>query len=296
MIARESIPFAPNLIESMRSLGYSFETAIADLIDNSISANASKIDILLSPIDNPYLIILDNGYGMNSKELEEALRYGAKNPLERRENNDLGRFGLGMKSASLSQCRKLVVASKKDGAISCFSWDLDYIIQNKEWMLLEYGSEEIEKLPQIELLKALPSGTYLMLENFDRISSSTYDLNTTLNSYMNSTIDHLALVFHRFLNDGVDIYVNNNKIIPRDPFLTTNRGTQPLPEQFITINDNKIRIKPYILPYINKLTAEDLQKVGGKEDLRTNQGFYIYRNKRLIFWGSWFRLTRKEEH
>ncbi|MBR6949615.1 MAG: ATP-binding protein [Bacilli bacterium] len=295
MIARESIPFAPNLIESMRSLGYSFETAIADLIDNSISANASKIDILLSPIDNPYLIILDNGYGMNSKELEEALRYGAKNPLERRENNDLGRFGLGMKSASLSQCRKLVVASKKDGAISCFSWDLDYIIQNKEWMLLEYGSEEIEKLPQIELLKALPSGTYLMLENFDRISSSTYDLNTTLNSYMNSTIDHLALVFHRFLNDGVDIYVNNNKIIPRDPFLTTNRGTQPLPEQFITINDNKIRIKPYILPYINKLTAEDLQKVGGKEDLRTNQGFYIYRNKRLIFWGSWFRLTRKEE-
>ena len=240
MIARESIPFAPNLIESMRSLGYSFETAIADLIDNSISANASKIDILLSPIDNPYLIILDNGYGMNSKELEEALRYGAKNPLERRENNDLGRFGLGMKSASLSQCRKLVVASKKDGAISCFSWDLDYIIQNKEWMLLEYGSEEIEKLPQIELLKALPSGTYLMLENFDRISSSTYDLNTTRNSYMNSTIDHLALVFHRFLNDDVDIYVNNNKIIPRDPFLTTNRGTQPLPEQFITINDNKI--------------------------------------------------------
>ena len=103
MIARESIPFAPNLIESMRSLGYSFETAIADLIDNSISANASKIDILLSPIDNPYLIILDNGYGMNSKELEEALRYGAKNPLERRENNDLGRFGLGMKSASLSR-------------------------------------------------------------------------------------------------------------------------------------------------------------------------------------------------
>ncbi len=295
MIARESIPFAPNLIESMRSLGYSFETAIADLIDNSISANSSKIDILLSPIDNPYLIILDNGYGMNSNELEEALRYGAKNPLEKRKNTDLGRFGLGMKSASLSQCRKLVVASKKDGLISCFSWDLDYIIQNKEWMLLEYDSEEINKLPQIELLKSLPSGTYLMLENFDRISSSTYDLNTTLNSYMNSTIDHLSLVFHRFLNEGVDIYVNNNKIIPRDPFLSTNRGTQPLPEQFITINNCRIRIKPYILPYMNKLTSEDLQKVGGKEDLRTNQGFYIYRNKRLIFWGSWFRLTRKEE-
>jgi hypothetical protein len=295
MRERQSIPFAPNLIESMRSLGYSFETAIADLIDNSISAEATRIDILLSPIDEPYLIILDNGYGMNSEELEEALRYGAKNPLEKRENTDLGRFGLGMKSASLSQCRKLVVASKKNGTISCFSWDLDYIIQKKEWMLLEYGEEEINLLPQIDLLKALPSGTYLLLENFDRISSSTYDLHTTLNSYMTSTIDHLSLVFHRFLNDNVDIYVNNNKIIPRDPFLSTNRATQPLPEQFITINDSKIRIKPYILPYINKLTSDDLQKVGGKEDLRTNQGFYIYRNKRLIFWGSWFRLTRKEE-
>ena len=295
MRARQSIPFAPNLIESMRSLGYSFETAIADLIDNSISADATKIDILLSPIDEPYLIILDNGHGMSFSELEEALRYGAKNPLEKRENSDLGRFGLGMKSASLSQCRKLVVASKKDRLISCFSWNLDYIIQKKEWMLLEYGDEEINSLPQIDLLKSLSSGTYLMLENFDRISSSTYDLNTTLNSYMSSTIDHLSLVFHRFLNEGVDIFVNNNKIIPRDPFLTTNRATQPLPEQFISINNSKIRVKPYILPYINKLTSEDLQKVGGKEDLRANQGFYIYRNKRLIFWGSWFRLTRKEE-
>ena len=295
MRERKSIPFAPNLIESMRSLGYSFETAIADLIDNSISAEASRIDILLSPIENPYLIILDNGHGMNRDELEEALRYGSKNPLEKRTNNDLGRFGLGMKSASLSQCRKLVVTSKKNGLISCFSWDLNYIIKKKEWMLLEYGDEEINSLPQIELLKSLSNGTYVMLEDFDRISSSTYDLNTTINSYMNSTIDHLSLVFHRFLNDGVDIYVNNNKIIPRDPFLSSNRGTQPLPEQFITINNSKIRIKPYILPYINKLTSEDLQKVGGKEDLRTNQGFYIYRNKRLIYWGSWFRLTRKEE-
>lgn len=295
MREKQSIPFAPNLIESMRSLGYSFETAIADLIDNSISAKATKIDILLSPLDNPYLIILDNGHGMNTNELEEALRYGAKNPLDKRESSDLGRFGLGMKSASLSQCRKLVVASKKNGVISCYSWDLDYIIQKKEWMLLEYGAEEITLLPKINLLEDLPNGTYLLLENFDRISSSTYDLNKTLNSYMNSTIEHLSLVFHRFLNNGVDIYVNNNKIIPRDPFLSTNRGTQPLQEQFITINNSKIRVKPYILPYINKLSNDDLQKVGGKEDLRTNQGFYIYRNKRLIFWGSWFRLTRKEE-
>ena len=89
MIERESIPFAPHLIESMRSLGYSFETAIADLIDNSISANANNIEILLSHSLNPYLIIFDNGCGMTKNELEEALRYGARNPLERRESTDL---------------------------------------------------------------------------------------------------------------------------------------------------------------------------------------------------------------
>lgn len=228
MIERESIPFAPNLIESMRSLGYSFETAIADLVDNSISANANNIEILLSPNFNPYLIIFDNGCGMTKNELEEALRYGARNPLEKRENTDLGRFGLGMKSASLSQCRKLIVVSKKNSNLSCFSWDLDYIIDKKGWVLLEYASEEINKLPNISMFDLVESGTYVLLQNFDRVSSSTANLNITLNSFMNTTIDHLALVFHRFLKENVSIYVNKNKIIPRDPFLIGNKATQPL--------------------------------------------------------------------
>ena len=295
MIERESIPFAPNLIESMRSLGYSFETAIADLVDNSISANANNIEILLSPNFNPYLIIFDNGCSMTKNELEEALRYGARNPLEKRENTDLGRFGLGMKSASLSQCRKLIVVSKKNSNLSCFSWDLDYIIDKKGWVLLEYASEEINKLPNISMFDLVESGTYVLLQNFDRVSSSTANLNITLNSFMNTTIDHLALVFHRFLKENVSIYVNKNKIIPRDPFLIGNKATQPLKEQTINIEGTNIKVKPYILPHINKLSSEDLIKVGGKEDLKLNQGFYVYRNKRLIIWGTWFRLTRKEE-
>jgi DNA mismatch repair ATPase MutL len=135
MKEKENLPFAPQLIESMRSLGYSFETAIADLIDNSVSANASRIDILLTPTENPQLIIFDNGCGMTANELEEALRFGARSPLEERKENDLGRFGLGLKSASLSQCRKLIVASKKDNRISCCSWDLDYIVDKKGWIL-----------------------------------------------------------------------------------------------------------------------------------------------------------------
>lgn len=133
MFGQECIPFAPALVESMRSLGYSFPAAIADLIDNSISAKSRFIDIISEPGSNPCLIILDDGNGMNESELYEAMRYGSSNPLSERAIDDLGRFGLGLKSASLSQCRKLTVISKKEGQISAYSWDLDYIIQTEKW-------------------------------------------------------------------------------------------------------------------------------------------------------------------
>lgn len=295
MREKESIPFAPNLVESMRSLGYSFKTAIADLIDNSVGALSKRIDLIMLPNDNPYLIILDNGHGMTNKELELALRFGSKNPLDERSKEDLGRFGLGMKSASLSQCRKLTVVSKKNGELSCYSWDLDYINKKKAWALIEYDTNEINKLPNIEQLKKLEHGTYLLLQNFDRVSASTQNLANTLNSYMSETIDHLALIFHRFIENGLEIYVNNNLIEARDPFLRKNHATQSLKEIEIMVDNYPIRVRPYILPHINKLSNEDIKKVGGREDLKNNQGFYIYRNNRLIIYGTWFRLYRKEE-
>lgn len=295
MKEKESIPFAPNLVESMRSLGYSFETAIADLIDNSISANAKRIDLIMLPMDNPYLIILDDGWGMTNSELEEALRYGSKSPLESRLSTDLGRFGLGMKSASLSQCRKLTVVSKRNEEVSCYSWDIDYINEKQNWVLIEYLENEINKLPQIDKLLSKEHGTYLLLQNFDRVSASTKDLSSTLSSYLNNARDHLALVFHRFIDDGLKIVVNNDEIEQLDPFLKDNKGTQTMKEEYIPLGESKIRVRPYILPYMNKLTNEDKKKAGGAADLKNNQGFYIYRNKRLIIWGTWFRLYRKEE-
>lgn len=295
MKVKESIPFAPNLVESMRSLGYSFETAIADLIDNSISANAKRIDLIMLPMDNPYLIILDDGWGMSNSELEEALRYGSKSPLESRLSTDLGRFGLGMKSASLSQCRKLTVVSKRNEEVSCYSWDIDYINEKQNWVLIEYLENEINKLPQIDKLLSKEHGTYLLLQNFDRVRASTKDLSSTLSSYLNNARDHLALVFHRFIDDGLKIVVNNDEIEQLDPFLKDNKGTQTMKEEYIPLGESKIRVRPYILPYMNKLTNEDKKKAGGAADLKNNQGFYIYRNKRLIIWGTWFRLYRKEE-
>lgn len=295
MFERESVPYAPALVESMRSLGYSFESAIADLIDNSVSAQADRIDIVMLPDESPTLMILDNGTGMTAIELEEAMRYGSQNPLEVRDKCDLGRFGLGLKSASLSQCRELIVVSKKGNNVSCYSWNLDHVIKSGQWSLLGYDEAEINQLPMISKVLDLDTGTLIYLRNFDKVAASTYNVSKTLTKFLDLTIDHLALVFHRFISGGLKIYINNQIIEGRDPFLLQNKSTQFKREQSFTIENSVITMKPYILPHISKLSSEDIKTVGGKESLRSDQGFYIYRNKRLIIWGTWFRLERKDE-
>lgn len=295
MFEQECVPFAPALIESMRSLGYSFPAAIADLIDNSISAQATEIEIYSEPSNDPYLIILDNGHGMSNDEIYEAMRYGSSNPLDMRSEDDLGRFGLGLKSASLSQCRKFVIVSKTGEEMHAYSWDLDYVISSKSWMLRGYSLEEIMNLPMIKKLEEKDHGTYIVLFDFDRIKESTGNINETFNKCLGDMIDHLSLVFHRFIGNGLTIYVNGLKIEAKDPFLSYHRATQRLRESSFYINDEKITLKPFILPHLSKLSQEDLVKAGGKDRLRNDQGFYVYRNKRLIIWGTWFRLERKDE-
>ena len=295
MFEQECVPFAPSLIESMRSLGYSFPAAIADLLDNSISAKARNIDIISTPGMEPSLIILDDGNGMTENELCEAMRYGSSNPLETRREDDLGRFGLGMKAASLSQCRKLIVVSKKEGKVSAYSWDLDYVIDSESWMLMGFTEEEMLQFPHIDQLLEKEHGTYIYLSEFDRIKEGTGNLAETFNKCLDDMINHLALVFHRFIDEGLTIRVNQLELEARDPFLSYHRATQRKRESSFRINNEKITLKPFILPHLSKLSQDDLDKVGGKDRLRSEQGFYVYRNKRLIIWGTWFRLERKDE-
>ena len=295
MFEQECVPFAPSLIESMRSLGYSFPAAIADLLDNSISAKARNIDIISTPGMEPSLIILDDGNGMTENELCEAMRYGSSNPLETRREDDLGRFGLGMKAASLSQCRKLIVVSKKEGKVSAYSWDLDYVIDSESWMLMGFTEEEMLQFPHIDQLLEKEHGTYIYLSEFDRIKEGTGNLSETFNKCLDDMINHLALVFHRFIDEGLTIRVKQLELEARDPFLSYHRATQRKRESSFRINNEKITLKPFILPHLSKLSQDDLDKVGGKDRLRSEQGFYVYRNKRLIIWGTWFRLERKDE-
>jgi hypothetical protein len=280
----------------MRSLGYSFSSAIADLIDNSISAKAKKIEILSDPGNDPSLFILDDGEGMSSEKLYEAMRYGSTNPLESRGIDDLGRFGLGLKSASLSQCRRLIVVSKQNNSVSAFSWDLDYVIKKGSWMLKGFSREEISEFPNIELLMKKETGTYIYLSEFDRIKEGTGNISDTFSKCLDEMIEHISLVFHRFIEeDNLVIEVNDRAVEAKDPFLSDHRATQRKKESYVYIKDNKIVLKPYILPHMSKLSSDDLIRVGGKENLRSQQGFYVYRNRRLIIWGTWFRLERKDE-
>jgi hypothetical protein len=293
-------PSAADLLESMRALGYSFEAALADLIDNSLSAGARCVDVRFSPYDVPYVAILDDGSGMTPEELTAAMRHGSRDPRLARDAGDLGRFGLGLKTASLSQCRQLTVVSRKEEQLSARRWDLDHVARRQDWMLLKLSEAEIRSLPLIDELVGQAHGTLILWQDFDRLGAGETSLERALGNRMDLAREHLALVFHRFLSAPVGappvaIAINRNPIRPVDPFLTGHRATQALPPEEFLIGGERVTVAPFILPHISKLGSADLELAGGEDGLRRNQGFYIYRNRRLISLGSWFRLVRQEE-
>lgn len=293
-------PYAPNLIESTRSIGYSFETALADIIDNSISNFASRVDVKFRGGSSAYVAVVDDGVGMQQEKLEHAMRYGSNSSLEERESTDLGRFGLGLKMASLSQCRCLTVISKFNGKIAAATWDIDYISEKKNWLLKRYSEEEIYNLKFYKELSDRKSGTAVIWEKFDRISESEADFDKVFDEKLNFADKHLSLVFHRYLenplsNQYFELFFNNRKLEPIDPYVLSNKATQKLEEEILFIDKKMIRITPYITPYANKLSTKERQLLNSYDDLRLKQGLYIYRNKRLIVWGKWFRLLRDDE-
>lgn len=292
-------PYAPTLIESTRAIGYSLETAIADIIDNSITAQASRINIKFFPIGQPYISILDNGFGMTGDELNVAMQYGSKNPSEERQPNDLGRFGLGLKTASLSQCRRLTVVSLKNGELSGRRWDVDYVLQTGEWSLIILEDDEIKQMPQFDELIGHRNGTLVVWQNLDRLSIGESDFVTSFGFKMDTVREHISLVFHRFLSGEqglkkIDIFINNGRLKATDPFLTK-KSTQLMDDESIIIRGKNVIVKPYILPHTSKLSESEIKELGGKDGLRRKQGFYVYRNKRLLVWATWFRLMRQGE-
>jgi hypothetical protein len=293
-------PDAPALLESMRSIGYSLESAIADLIDNSISAKCKNVWIEFRPEPLPYVALLDDGNGMAEVVLENAMRHGSSNPLTARDESDLGRYGLGLKTASLSQCRVFTVVSKTKEGVFAYRWDLDRVLLRKAWTLLKLTSKEIESLAHVSELKKLKSGTLIIWESLDRMMAGETSVERAMGQKMAVAREHISLVFHRYIQGEsglkpLKLYFNLRELDPIDPFLLDHVSTQRLSEDSFAVERKRVTVKPFILPYISKLSANDILRAGGSEGLRHHQGFYVYRNKRLIIWGTWFRLARKDE-
>lgn len=292
----ELIPDASNLIESQRSVGYTFETAIADIIDNSVSALAERVDVFFDN-QQKYVVILDDGYGMSKTELLQAMRYGSKSVSDIRDKGDLGRFGLGLKMATFSQCRKLTVISIKEDEVSGAIWDLDVVKSNMAWTVQVLNDKEIENTIKFDELTKLKSGTIVIWEKFDKLEQHA-NFMANFDEVLEKTEDHLSLVFHRYLQEKkLIITFNNREIDFVDPFFTDNKATQPKSPDVIleSIRNAKIDVKPYIIPYQNRLTQKERHMLKKYEHNQLSPGLYIYRNRRLIAWGKWFKLVRPNE-
>lgn len=299
-IARDVIPLPPrasSLVESLRDVGYSLRTAIADVIDNSITAGARNIHLFADTHTNtPTIGILDDGCGMTPSELVEAMRPGSKSPLATRSVDDLGRFGLGLKTASFSQCRRLTVLTRKSGTTTCAKWDLDTVAARDEWVI-----EVPRDASSVRWYDQLPSeGTLVVWEKLDRVTGVAEAIrHTDFVRQLDEAASHIEFVFHRYLlgREGpkISISLNGTPLSPFDPFHSTHPATQHHSEEYIRLDGKEIRIWPVTLPHHDKVSEAEWQKYARQEGYVRNQGFYLYRNRRLIVHGTWFRLARQLE-
>lgn len=293
----ENPPDAASLMMSARSFGnYDLPGALADLIDNSIKAGARDITLTCDFAGGaPEIRIRDDGHGMTGSELRLAMRPASANPLVERSPDDLGRFGWGMKSASFSQCTRLLVLANRSGELSGCVWDLEDV---DGWRMGVLEAAEIAATASAELQAA--DGVEVVWSRCDRLSENGTLTVSEFNALIVHARNRLALIFHRYLAGEVrgrrlTIRLNGQKIDPWDPFYRDHEATQELEPEPLEIAGRTIDIQPFILPHYSKLKTSQYDQLGGEEGFLRNQGFYVYRNHRLIISGTWFRLVRHGE-
>lgn len=291
------------LVESLRAFGYTPQTAVADLLDNSITAAADRIWIEFDWNGAASRIAIgDNGHGMTEAELVRAMRPGSMSPQEKRAAEDLGRFGLGLKTASFSQCRTLTVVTKTKGSNShARRWDLDTVVATDEWRLLRGFPEDCTDL--VQRLQKQPRGTVVIWQQLDRIVGNEdvddEDAHRRFLELARSVRSHISMTFHRFLSPrgGRTVTVNGHEVPPWDPFLSRSKARQVLAAEELPLDGGIVTVQPVVLPHRSKLTAEEFELAGGERGWNSLQGFYVYRNKRLLVAGDWLNLGfQKEEH
>lgn len=305
----EVIPSAQRLVKSLRDVGYEFATAVADLIDNSVEAKANTvwIDVVWDG-ESSYVTIADNGEGMSPQELREAMRFGSERDYE---SEDLGKFGLGLKTASLSQCLKFTVATRQNpnrADISAYCWDVDHVSATNRWEILPVKATELHDGVRTHLKET--TGTVITWERLDRILGYKKPDGESARKHLHAVCreleDHVAMVFHRFLSGEVRgkrlaIYVNENKVAPWDPFARSEANTKKLDVKSFRLDGHTgkgdIIVEPFVLPHQMRFSSpEAFNRASGPEKWNKQQGFYIYRADRMIQSGGWSGLRALDEH
>ena len=294
-------PAAAPLVEALRAFGYELPTAIADLVDNSITARARNVWVdFYWAGEQSTISVTDDGDGLTEESLREAMRPGSRNPLDNRAPHDLGRFGLGLKTASFSQSRRLTVRSRTaTTSPATRRWDLDHIATTNDWQLLRDAMPGAERF--FKRFDKLLHGTTVLWQQMDRLVSGQHtesDRDERLFLHrVEETQGHLGVVFHRLLTGrgALKIFVNGRATEPWEPFLVDEPATHRLAEELL--GNGKVLVRGYVLPHLSKLTAEKHSRAAGPRGWNAHQGFYIYRNRRLLVAGDWLGFGwTKEEH
>ena len=304
----ESAPPNPAaLIEALRSLGYSPGSALADLIDNSITAGSGRVDVHFhwSGSDS-WCAIADDGRGMDEATLRQAMRFGSRDPLAMRDAGDLGRYGMGLKTASISQCRELTVVSRtrKGRPASARSWDIDHVREVGEWELRTKAPKAA--IPILKRLDGGDRGTIVLWRCLGELvePDATVDdeeAKRRFNERIASVEQHLSMVFGRYLGRDdapLEIRLNGHRVNGWDPFLESNPATQPIATERLLLRGASVLVQGFVLPHRSKLTDAQFEGAAGPAGWNAQQGFYVYRQDRLIVAGDWLGLgyTRDDGH
>lgn len=294
------IPPSTRLMESMRALGYAPEVAVADLVDNSITAGASVVQIRADISDDPsFFWILDDGRGMDLGHMVAALTLGEGSSAESRDPDDLGRFGLGLKTASFSQARSLTAVSRTASGTVALMWDLDDAQQSGAWEVSLLDDVVVRSLHGFPELDAQETGTLVLWRKLDRLLQDAKEPSQRMAQTSQDIRHHLGLTFHRFLEapkaTALSIVVNGTAVEPVDPFLKSNPATQSTHPEKIPLRGQTLEIRTHVLPHASKYRAQEASREDLNAGLFDNQGFYFYRNRRLISHGGWAQIVRKSD-
>lgn len=315
MTYEDVIPNPEYLIKSISEQGYSLETALADLIDNSISANATKIEVLINTDKEPFTLFLaDNGEGMDEESLKSSMKFPSNSPDEERNNLDLGRFGLGLKTASFSQTRKFTVLSRKKGTEKYYgrTWDLN-LLKSNGWKLLVNSDEEITSILKEYTIQSNEKfgafGQYIpntiivwnglyKYEDYLEESNRQYALQTEIEETLRG---HLSLVFHRFMekkSNPLHIRVNNKHLKPFNPFPVSQYDFRSLEFKQRGFGNDSIKLEGFVLPArsIDEAKHSSINIWTTKyRSLTDMEGIYLYRADRIILFGGWNALIKKAQ-